>query len=130
MIAKPPFNKAVKNLRRSGLNLIVTLIGAALILLMPLQSAANDFPTNARAEYVFACMSTSEQTKERLDKCSCSIDKIAEFMSYHDYEAAETVLRMRQLRSGRASVFRNLEWMNRLVQTLRAAQAEAEIQCF
>jgi len=130
MIAKTPFNKVAKPFRQNCLIPIATLISTALILLMPLQSAANDFPTNVRAEYVFACMSTSDQTKERLNKCSCSIDKIAEFMSYKDYEAAETVLRMRQLRSERASVFRNLEWMNQLVQRLRAAQAEAEIQCF
>ena len=40
--------------------------------------AVNDYPTNARAEYVFACMATNGQTRDMLDRCSCAIDQIAE----------------------------------------------------
>ena len=37
----------------------------------------NDYPTIARADYVFACMQVNGQTREALEKCSCSIDQIA-----------------------------------------------------
>ena len=42
--------------------------------------AANDYPTSARAEYVFACMKTNGDTREALDQCSCSIDVIASLL--------------------------------------------------
>ena len=37
----------------------------------------NDYPTAARADYVFACMASNGQTRQTLEKCSCSIDQIA-----------------------------------------------------
>jgi hypothetical protein len=37
----------------------------------------NDYPTAARADYVFACMKTNGDTRPALEKCSCSIDVIA-----------------------------------------------------
>ena len=94
------------------------------------QSIANDFPTNARAEYVFACMSTNGQSREMLDKCSCSVDTIAKLMSYEEYVDAETAVRMRQMSGERTAIFRDVEWVNKVVEKLRAAQAEAEIHCF
>ena len=37
----------------------------------------NDYPTAARADYVFGCMKVNGETQELLQKCSCSIDVIA-----------------------------------------------------
>ena len=54
-------------------------------------SAANDYPTSARAEYVFACMKTNGDTREALDQCSCSIDIIASLIPYDAYVTAATV---------------------------------------
>src|SRR5580658_4513344 len=54
-------------------------------------SASNDYPTSARAEYVFACMKTNGETREALDRCSCSIDVIASLIPYDAYVAAATV---------------------------------------
>lgn len=93
-------------------------------------AAANDFPTRARAEYVFACMSANGQSMEILDKCSCSIDVIAGQMKYEDYVDAETAIRMRQLRGDRAGIFRSAEWARRAVDKFQAAQVEAEVRCF
>ena len=50
----------------------------------------NDYPTAARADYVFACMVTNGQTREMLDRCSCSIDEIAAILPYEQYLQAET----------------------------------------
>ncbi|WP_307536858.1 hypothetical protein [Paracoccus sp. PAMC 22219] len=49
--------------------------------------AVNDYPTNARVEYAFACMATNGQTRDMLDRCSCAIDRIAEVLPYADYVA-------------------------------------------
>ena len=37
---------------------------------------ANDFPTQARSEFVFACMSSNESNRDFMAKCSCAIDEI------------------------------------------------------
>lgn len=68
--------------------------------------ALNDYPTEARVEYVFGCMAVNGQTPEALRRCSCSIDVIAEILSYEDYVAAETVLSMRLAAGERAALFR------------------------
>ena len=59
-------------------------------------AAANDYPTSARAEYVFACMKTNGDTREALDQCSCSIDVIASLLPYDAYVSAATVASMNQ----------------------------------
>jgi hypothetical protein len=89
----------------------------------------NDYPTNARADYVFVCMAVNGQTRDMLDRCSCAIDQIASVLSYDDYVRAETVLTMRQMGGERSAVFRNTG-SNDMVATYRRAEAEAEVLCF
>ena len=49
-----------------------------LLLAASASAAPNDgYPTDARAEFVFACMATNGQTQEALRRCSCAIDVIA-----------------------------------------------------
>ena len=92
--------------------------------------AVNDYPTNARAEYVFACMATNGQTRDFLDRCSCAIDRIAEVLPYEGYVQAETVLRMQQTTGERSAMFKSMAQMTALVADLKRAEAEAEILCF
>ena len=56
----------------------------------------NDYPTVARADYVFGCMQVNGQTRDALERCSCSIDVIASLLPYDLYEEAETIMRVRQ----------------------------------
>jgi len=93
-------------------------------------SRLNDYPTAARADYVFACMATNGQGRDVLQKCACSIDVIASIIPYDTYVEAETVLSMRQVGGERMSIFRTSAMANALVGDLRRAQAEAEILCF
>jgi len=94
------------------------------------QEMINDYPTEARADYVFACMATNGQTREALGRCSCSIDAIAAILPYDDYVAAETVLRMRLAPGERSAMFRGVATTTAIVADLRRAQAEAEMLCF
>lgn len=105
------------------------LAGAAFAALSP-AAAANDFPTAARAEFVFACMAANGQTPEILQKCACAIDRIAESMTYEKYEAAETVMRMHLVPGDRVSLFRNSPWATEVVDELNRAQAAATLRCF
>lgn len=105
----------------------------ALIALLPVAAnaqAVNDYPTEARAEYVFTCMATNGQTQVMLNRCACAIDRIADVLSYDEYVSAETVLRMRQTSGERSGLFRGNALSNDAVARLRRAEAEAEILCF
>lgn len=90
----------------------------------------NDYPTAARADYIFACMVTNGQSREMLDRCACSIDEIASILPYEKYLEAETVLSMRRVGGERMSFFQNAVMAENMVAELRRAQAEAEIICF
>jgi hypothetical protein len=95
------------------------------------RAAPADYPTEALADYVFGCMATNGQTQEALRRCSCSIDAIAEKISYEDYVRAETVLRMQQVEGGgRTVMFRVAPWAQAMIDKLRQAQVEAEFRCF
>lgn len=90
----------------------------------------NDYPTEARADYVFGCMATNGQTRQMMVQCSCSIDEIATILPYEKYVEAETVLSMRRVGGERMAVFKNSAAAENLVIDLRRAQAEAELVCF
>jgi hypothetical protein len=90
----------------------------------------NDYPTVARADYVFGCMAANGRTRRVLEQCSCSIDIIASILPYERYVAAETVLSLRQEGGERTSLFRDTAFARTMLTELRRAQAEAEILCF
>ncbi|WP_085967068.1 hypothetical protein [Bradyrhizobium sp. STM 3843] len=90
----------------------------------------NDYPTSARAEYVFGCMKANGETRQSIEQCSCSIDVIASILPYERYVTAETVLSMSQVRSTLGSEFRTSEQAANALNDLRRAQAEAEVRCF
>lgn len=108
---------------------LIPMVAAALWAGSAGAQAVNDYPTNARADYVFVCMGANGQTRDMLDKCSCAIDQIATVLSYDDYVKAETVLSMRQMGGERSAVFRSTG-SNDMVANYRRAEAEAEILCF
>ncbi len=106
---------------------------AALILAAAPRAKAddlNDYPTSARADYVFGCMKANGETQELLRKCSCSIDVIASIIPYDRYVAAETIISMSQVTGPVGSEFRSTEQAKAALQEFRRAQAEAEIRCF
>jgi hypothetical protein len=90
----------------------------------------NDYPTQARVDYVFGCMAANGETHEAMERCSCSVDVIASILSYDDYVKAETILSIRQGLGQQASMFRSTKQFDDVVANLRRTQAEAEIRCF
>lgn len=90
----------------------------------------NDYPTTARADYVFACMKTNNDTREALERCSCSIDVIASLLPYDKYVAAEAVASMNQAQGQIGSMFRGSQQAKDSLAELFRARAEAEVRCF
>jgi hypothetical protein len=101
-------------------------IGAAAAAELP----PNDYPTVVRADYVFGCMQVNGQTRDALERCSCSIDVIASLLPYDQYEEAETVMRVRQRGGRNASMFLTMPTLRAKVDVLKRAQVEAELRCF
>jgi hypothetical protein len=107
----------------SGIAMLPLAVGA-------LASDLNDYPTSARADYVFACMKANGETQEVLQKCSCSIDVIASVIPYDKYVAAETIVSMSQVTGPVGAEFRSTQSAKATLEEFRRSQAEAEIRCF
>ncbi len=115
-----------KSFTLAGLGLASILCGVAPV---RAQEAVNDFPTVARADYVFACMQVNGQSREALEKCSCSVDVIASLIPYEEYEAVETILMVFK-RGGKAQQQMSNGDLQRRVKEMRRAQVEGELRCF
>lgn len=115
----------------------IDIVAAALLLLgtcAPAVSADNtldnDYPTQARVDYVFGCMAANGESHDAMERCSCSVDVVASILPYDDYVKAETVLSMRQGLGQQAAMFHATKQFDDIVANLRRTQAEAEIRCF
>jgi hypothetical protein len=108
----------------------LTLAAAAAGALPVGATGLNDYPTAARADYVFACMKTNGDTRQALEQCSCSIDVIASILPYDRYVAAETVLSLAQAPGRFGAMFQSPEQAKAAINDLRRAQAEAGVRCF
>ena len=107
-----------------GFLVLVLAIGTA-------YADCNDYPTSTRADYVIGCVAANGNTREALFKCSCAIDTIASLMPYSHYEQAETALSLQAGGGvgGRVGLFRDPPEIKAVIEELRRAQAEANLQC-
>lgn len=93
--------------------------------------AANDFPTQARVEFVLGCMSErGGLSYDTLYPCVCLIDRIAETMSYDDFAEAQVFAQLRSTPGERGGVFRDPERAGSLTERLESAREEGESSCF
>jgi len=110
---------------------IVAGLGALLATAMIARAEDNnDYPTAARAEYVYGCMKANGESRQSIEQCACSIDVVASLLPYERYVTAETVLSMSQVQGNLGGQFRTSEQAKSALDDLRRAQAEAEVRCF
>lgn len=117
---------------RSSLKAVAALALAGALLApaaVAMDLPANDYPTVVRADYVFGCMQANGQTREMLEKCSCSIDEIAALLPYAQYEEAETIKSV-SMRGGEQVAVLKTPAIQQKVKKLQFAQVEAELKCF
>ena len=112
-----------------------SLLASSLVALSSLSyggsAVANDFPTQARVEYVLSCMGEhGGQSYDTLYACICIIDKIADRMSYREYTAAETLSFLFSTPGERGGIFRDAAPQSRKrIKALRALREDAEAGC-
>ena len=91
---------------------------------------ANDFPTQARSEFVFACMSSNQSNRDFMAKCSCAIDEIAKRINFEEYAQAEAIARLQLGASPREEAFKSVGLSKERMEKLYRAQAASELECF
>jgi hypothetical protein len=91
----------------------------------------NDYPTRDRVEYVLNCVAQhGGLTFITQYACGCKIDKIAEKLSFTDYEAARTFSLLKSTPGDAGGVFRDPKQSKDLRKQLKEAEAYAEKSCF
>ena len=91
---------------------------------------ANDFPTQARVEYVLRCMDANGgQSYDTLYACVCAIDKIADSFSYEEFAEAETFALMRSTPGEQGGVFRDPDRARALQKRYQEVVSGAEQSC-
>lgn len=95
----------------------------------------NDYPTRDRVEYVFNCIAKHgglSGSKAYINQyaCGCKIDKIAEKLTFEEYEGARTFSYLKKVPGENGSVFRDPGHSKDLRTRLKEADKYAESQCF
>jgi hypothetical protein len=92
----------------------------------------NDYPTRDRVEYVLNCIAQhGGLTYITQYACGCKIDKIAEKLTFTEFEAAKTFTYLSKGQTGDAgAVFRDPAQSKDLRTRLKEAEASAEKSCF
>src|SRR5450631_2397253 len=101
---------------------------------VPVEKAAlaNDYPTRDRVEYVLNCVAQhGGLTYITQYACGCKIDKIAEKLTFSEFESAKTFTYLSKGQTGDAgAVFRDPAQSKDLRTRLKEAEASAEKSCF
>jgi hypothetical protein len=96
----------------------------------------NDYPTRDRVEYVLNCIAQKDGNLSKMNyvtqyACGCKIDKIAEKLSFADYEAAKTFSYLGKGQTGDAGgVFRDPAQAKDLKTRIKEAEDYAQHSCF
>ena len=90
----------------------------------------NDFPTQARVEYVLQCMDRhGKENYDTLYSCVCAADRLASKMSYDEYSEALPFLYLKSMAGEAGGMFRDSGRGDELRDKLEEAQKYAET-CF
>jgi hypothetical protein len=101
------------------------------LMLLPGVGLANDFPTQARVEFVLGCMNEQGgQSYDNLYKCVCLIDAIAAEMSHEEFAQAQVFSQLKSTPGERGGLFRDPEQAGTLSDKLAAVVERGKAGCF
>jgi ABC-type Fe3+-hydroxamate transport system substrate-binding protein len=91
----------------------------------------NDYPTRDRVDYVLECVAKHGGLSYiNQYACGCKIDKIAEKLTFAQYEGARTFVQMQKTPGENGAAFRAPELTKDARGLLKEAEADAEKACF
>lgn len=90
----------------------------------------NDYPTQARVEYVFSCMNKyGGENYDHMYGCVCAIDKIAEKIPYANFVATSTLAIMIKTSGERAAAFRDAGGGREAIKAFETFMTDTETAC-
>lgn len=91
----------------------------------------NDFPTRDRVEYVLNCVAKHGGLSYiNQYACGCKVDKVAEQMSFAEFDEARTFTMLYSTAGEKGAVFRDPKRSKVLRERLKEVEAAAEKACF
>lgn len=91
----------------------------------------NDYPTRDRVEYVLNCVAQHGGLSYiNQYACGCKLDKIAEKLSFNDFEAAKTFSYLKSMAGDAGGMARDPKQSKDLRKLLKEAEEAAEKSCF
>lgn len=138
MTLHSPVSRAALPLRRDRRHVHPTVLAAGLLTLVALGACStapeqkiNNYPTLDRVHYVQDCMRQHPGPRFEMEsKCSCTLDRLAETLSYDDFTTFSTAANATSIGGERGGVMRDNELVQSEVKRWREAQASAKKACF
>ncbi len=94
------------------------------------QALVNDYPTQARVEYVFGCMQQhGGENYDSMYGCVCAIDKIAARIPYANFVATTTLNVMMQTPGEKGGPFRDVKGGREAVREFKNFMKTSEADC-
>lgn len=91
----------------------------------------SDYPTQERIEYVLNCIAKHGGLSYiNQYACGCKVDKLAEKLTFKEYEAARIFTMLQSTPGEKGAVFRDPKQSKDLRSRLKAAEQYAEKSCF
>jgi hypothetical protein len=90
---------------------------------------AHDYPTQARVEYVNECIANHDDSLANVYQCSCTIDRIADQLSYDDFVTSITFARYAGLPGEGGAEFRDPDDAKAMAKRFRLLENEAQRAC-
>lgn len=97
----------------------------------PEPESVNDYPTQARVEYVFQCMHKygPEKSYDSMYGCVCAVDKVAETIPYENFVATSTLAVMINTPGEKGGVFRDAPGGRKAIRAFKKFIADTEQSC-
>ena len=91
----------------------------------------NDYPTRDRVEYVLNCVAQHGGLSYiNQYACGCKLDKIAEKLSFNEFESAKTFSYLKSMAGDAGNMARDPKQRKDLRKQLKEAEESAEKSCF
>ena len=91
----------------------------------------NDYPTQARVEYVMQCMHKygEKNSYDTMYGCVCAVDKVAETIPYENFVATSTLAVMINTPGEKGGVFRDAPGGRKAISAFKKFIADTEQSC-
>lgn len=94
-------------------------------------ASAHDYPTADRVVFVNECMRQHPgQYYEMLNKCSCTLDKLAGQLKFEQFDSMVTATHANSIGGERGNTIRDTESLQKEIRRFRELQAAAKKSCF